>query len=187
MTLNKKKATNLIQSKKRCDAFFFNLPTLSTQSYIQTTSRSNNINELRWINNDIYSHLNYRKSFCFTPAKKLQVFFTLNRFKQRFDRCRNIQKRLCFCNKVLKAKKRYKFFFLKRIKGGFWTSSLGFFSFMPRSLAKPEEKKKQFLIGIKILRRKKKFTFRNRLKPNLISSCKRKPARKRIRKKKTTF
>lgn len=169
--LNKKKQIKIISENRKTKLpSFFNLPRIPQKSYSQTKSSEDVLNELKII---------FEKSLkTFRLSTSLKIYRTYSLFKESFANQKtmkkNLQKRILFLKKTLEQKKRFRFFFMKRIRGGYVTSCLGITSFTPKSLVKTTEKKfkKQKLLRFRFLKRKMRFSFRKNIKINLVSSCK---------------
>ena len=181
MLLNKKK---FINKEKKPISLFFNFPILSSTSYSQTFIPQMVVNEIKIVHND-FSTNSFEKSFRFKFFKSLNSFFLLKRFEKTSRRFKNLKNFLAFSNVLSKTKELHNFFILRSVKGGFIVVSLGLASFMPRSLFKIKNKNytsksfqkiknKLFLLKIKVLKRRKKFSPKNRLRINIVSSRKKK-------------
>lgn len=153
---------------------FFNLPQIPKVSYFQTNSNENVLSELNIILKEKSKKHFKPFRFSFSQHSARSHFFFAEHFIKQKTMKSNLKKRIFFLRKFLKKKKRYCCFFMKRIKGGFVTSSLGLISFTPKSLACKNDKKikKQHLLGFKFLKRKKRFSYKKFMKINLVSSSK---------------
>ena len=185
--LNKKKQiTSSPENKKTELPFFFNLPQIPQKSYTQTKSSEDVLNELKII----FEKKLKRNLKPFRFSTSLNLYRTYSLFTENFinqkTMKRNLQKRILFLKKILKHKKRYRFLFMKQIKGGYVTSCLGLTSFTPKILAGKIHKKfkKQKLLSFRFLKRKTKFSYKKFIKINIISSCKT-PTNKKGRQTKT--
>lgn len=176
MHLNKQK---FIHKEKTSTLFFFNFPTLSLTSYSQALTSKDTLDEIKLVQNKI-SKKRLKKSFRFSFSKGLKSFFLVNHFRIKRDGFKNFKNLLLTSNTLFKAQKLHRFLILKRVKGGFKSSSLGLINFMPKSLyifipkGLSKVKNKHFLLKIKLLKRKKKFSSKSTIKVNIISSCKKK-------------
>jgi ribosomal protein S1 len=86
-----------------------------------------------------------------------------------------LKKRLLLLNYILKKKKKFKGYSLKKNKGGFIITVLGFKSFMPKSHSKrflENQAPLACIIGLKICQRRKRFSTFKKTTLNLISSSK---------------
>ena len=186
--LNKKKQiTTISKSSFLKTPFFFNLPQIPKTSYFQTNFYDNVLSELSTVLKE--KSKKYSKPFRFSFSQhsvRSHSSFTEHFLKQKTIKS-NLKKHLLFLKSLLKKKKRYCCFFLKRIKGGYVASSLGLLSFTPKSLAGKvyRKTKKQRLLGFKFLRRKKRFSYKKFIKINLVSSSKKRkiytnPVRKKF-------
>ena len=83
-------------------------------------------------------------------------------------------KKVVILNKIFKAKKTFKSFLLKTVRGGLMTTSLGLISFVPKSLKSKSLKNKNFqkIIQFKLFRKNKNFSFKQNSKINVVSSLK---------------
>jgi len=119
--LNKKKQiTTISNSFFLKTTLFFNLPKIPKTSYFQTDSSENVLNEL----NTLFEKRSKKhfKPFRFSFSQHIvrSYFFLTEHFIKQKTIKSNLKKNVLFLKELLKKKKRYCFFFLKRIKGGFF-------------------------------------------------------------------
>jgi len=102
-----------------------------------------------------------------------QYFFQLYK-KDIIDLHDSYTKKVVILNKIFKAKKTFKSFLLKTVRGGFMTTSVGLISFVPKSLKSklPKHKNYQKIIQFKLFRNNKNFSFKQNFKINIVSSLK---------------
>ena len=173
--LNKKKQITLKSEIKNINPFFFDLPVLPVNSYLQTNSSDRKLKDLKLVFNDSKSEIllnNFRFSF---NSKSYRASILLSKYTRKgIINNKNFKSFLLFFNKLYKNLKKYPLFFVKQIKGGFMTRSLGIQTFMPRShsLIKKKNITHQILIRIKAFRRNKKYSSKKILKINMVSSAK---------------
>lgn len=176
MYLNKQK---FIHKEKPPTLFLFNFPTLFLTSYSQALTPKDTLDEIKLVQNKIFKK-RLKQSFRFSFSKGLKSFFLVNPFKIKRNGFKDFKKLLLTSKNLFEAQKRHRFFILKRVKGGFKSSSLGLINFMPKSLYNfipkgfSKIKNKHFLLKIKLLKRKKKFSSKSNIKVSIISSCKKK-------------
>jgi hypothetical protein len=172
--LNKKKQI-ITEIKKNQTPSFFNLPVLPVNSYLQTNSNVRTLEDLNLTFHDAKAEIllnNCRFSF---SSKIYRTTSLLTKYtRKKVLNNKDLKKSLLFFNKLYVSSKKYPLFFIKQIKGGFMTRSLGIQTFMPRShrLTKKEANNKQILLRIKALQRKKKYSSKTFLKINMVSSAK---------------
>lgn len=87
-----------------------------------------------------------------------------------------LKKQLLLINKLFCKKKRYNGYALSSIKGGYFTTVLGFRSFMPKSHSErllTNRAPIEWLIGLKVDQRRKRFSVRDKKTTvNIVSSSK---------------
>lgn len=124
------------------------------------------------------------------PVKyqKLHFFFSAIVFNsiflfKKFPKNKNIKinqstlkKKVLLINKLFHTKTRYKGYMLKQKKGGYFTSSLGFRSFMPKSHSDrllTHKDSVEWLLGLKFSVRRRRFSANQKsVSFNLVSSSK---------------
>jgi|TARA_B100000282_G_scaffold214702_1_gene158830 hypothetical protein len=117
---------------------------------------------------------NKNLTFVFSGKKyRDQYFFQLYK-KDIIDLHDSYTKKVVILNKIFKAKKTFKSFLLKTVRGGFMTTSVGLISFVPKSLKSklPKHKNYQKIIQFKLFRNNKNFSFKQNFKINIVSSLK---------------
>lgn len=173
--LNKnKQITNISKKEKFGSTSFFILPKIPKMSYVQIDQSGNAPSELNIIlkKESKKHHVPFRFSFSENDFKS--YFFFTKHFLEHKTTKSDLKKRIFFLKKLFKKKKLYSFYFIKKIKGGFFTSSLGSRSFTPKSLTSKvyREAKEQHLVGFKFLKKKTRFSHKKFMKFNIVSSSK---------------
>lgn len=172
--LNKKKIiTHISKSIKRQTPLFFTLPKIPKVFYAQTSPSEDILGELRILLKK--KTRRQRKTFRFSFARRVfQPYSILKRYSVKRSIIKaDIKKRIFLLKKLFTRKKYYCFFRIKKIKGGFLTSTLGWTGFTPQSLAKRYKKSKKLsLLSFKLVKRRKRRSFKEKLKVNLVSSPK---------------
>jgi hypothetical protein len=173
--LNKKKQiTNISKKEKSRATSFFNLPQIPKMSYVQIDQSENALSELNIILKKKSKKHSVPFRFSFSQNDLKSYFFFTKHFVQQRTKKSDMKKRILFLRKLFKKKRLYSFYFMKKIKGGFFTSSLGSSSFTPKSLTSKvyRKVKKQYLVGFKFLKKKNRFSHKKFMKINLVSSSK---------------
>lgn len=154
---------------------FFDLPKLPSDSYLQSNSKRTTLNYLNLVLNDFSTTRirgeNYRFNFV---SQKFGNYLLLKTYlKKNLKKTLKFKEYLFFINNLFWQKKRYPFLLIKKVKGGFTTTSLGINAFMPRSHRVSSGDHKQFLLGFKAYYpKKKRFSSKRRIKLNLVVSSK---------------
>ena len=111
-------------------------------------------------------------TFMFSGKKYRDQYFFMLHKKDMIDLHDSYTKKVVILNKIFKAKKTFKSFLLKTVRGGLMTTSLGLISFVPKSLVAKSNNKTQRIVNFKLLKKKHNFSFKQDLKINLVSSLK---------------
>ena len=113
-------------------------------------------------------------TFMFSGKKYRDQYFFMLHKKDMIDLHDSYTKKVVILNKIFKAKKTFKSFLLKTVRGGLMTTSLGLISFVPKSLKSKSLKNKNFqkIIQFKLFRKNKNFSFKQNSKINVVSSLK---------------
>lgn len=174
--LNSKKQINFDKKKQGIkNVLFFSLPILPSNSFLQSNTPRNVLNDLNVVSTVTKPELS-SKNFRFSPAlKDFRSYRLVKKYKKQTQRgWAKLKFSIVFINHVFRKKKQNSFFYIKRIKGGFMVTSADFTSFMPRSLAKWG--KKQSLLNIKVAKRRTRRRFSSKrkfkLKLNFVSTSK---------------
>jgi hypothetical protein len=174
--LNKKKQVKVIAKTQISEKFsFFNLPFLSSTSYLQTTSSEGVLDDLKLIfrKSSVENNLrNFRFSF---SNKTFRSYSLLEEHTKQQKLNISYKRLLLLTNSVFMKNKRHSFFFVKSIKGGWMTTSLGLTAFMPKSrviFSDIGKQSKQHLLRFKLIVKKKKRSSKKIAKINLVSSSK---------------
>jgi hypothetical protein len=174
--LNIKKQIHLGKQESVIKNFlFFNLPILPSNSFMQSNTPQNVLNDLNVVSAVTKSELS-SKNFRFSPSlKDFRSYRLVKKYKKQTIRRKDkLKNSAIFINQLFRKQKRYSFFFIKQVKGGFMTTSSGLTSFMPKSLGMFAQKagKKQYLLSFKILKNSQRFSSKCKFKFNLVSSSK---------------
>jgi hypothetical protein len=172
--LNKRKKIQLKQKESMNSSLFFNLPEIPRSSFLQTNSTDDILTGLKLIFQTQKLNEEGLNQFRFSfSSNDFRSYSLLTKHKNRYcQKKENFVGSLTFVKRLLQTHKRHRFFILKQIKGGFLTTSFGFVIFMPQSLRVKTKKRLQFLLRLKILKRKQRFSLKRRVKINLVGSSK---------------
>jgi|TARA_B110001469_G_C9647439_1_gene328038 hypothetical protein len=171
--LNKIKKISKFE-KRTSTPTFFDLPKLPLDSYLQSNSKLDKLNALNLVLNESsptkVKNENHRFSF---SSQKFRNYLLLKTyFKKNLQQSTKFKEYLLFTSYLFQNRNRYPLSSLKRVKGGFMSTSLGINAFMPRSHRVSSGDRKQFLLGFKAFSKKKRFSAKRSLKINLVTSSK---------------
>ena len=87
-------------------------------------------------------------TFMFSGKKYRDQYFFMLHKKDMIDLHDSYTKKVVILNKIFKAKKTFKSFLLKTVRGGLMTTSLGLISFVPKSLKSKSGFSKCFMVSL---------------------------------------
>jgi len=175
------------QNQKSKNFFFYNLPNLPSNSFLQSNIPRNILNDLNVVSTVTKPELS-SKNFRFSPPlKDFRSYCLVRKYKrQRIRRKNKLKSYIVSVDHLFRKLKRNFFLFAKRNKGGFMVTSAGSISFMPKSLGKlsPKGVNEQYLIKFIFFKKYRRFSSKCKLKLNLVSSSKLVRSKKKEKKKK---
>lgn len=185
--LNSKKQIYFGKQNREVKNFlFFNLPNLPSNSFLQSNTPQNILNDLNVVSTVTKPELS-SKNFRFSPSSKdFRSFRLVRKYKRQTIRRKNKLKfYVVSADHSFRKSRQIFFMFAKRNKGGFMVTSVGLIRFMPKSLGKFSSRgvNKQYLIKFIFLKKYRRFSSKCKLKLNLISSSKLVTSKKNVKKK----